>query len=58
MIDSGEVIGEGGFGFVRKATHIPTGQTVAVKICPLSSYDMPQLKALQQEIDIQRHILH
>lgn len=47
-IYSGETIGEGAFGFVRKATHLPTGQTVAVKICPLSSYDSLQLRALEQ----------
>jgi serine/threonine protein kinase len=46
MDNIGETIGEGGFGFVRKATHLATGQTVAVKICPLSRYDGEQLKAL------------
>ena len=45
-----KLIGEGGFGKVRKAIHKITRQTVAVKVCKVDHYDREQLEAIQREI--------
>jgi serine/threonine protein kinase len=54
----GETIGEGGFGLVKKATHLPTGETVAVKICKTISLSPDQLHAIEKEIEVQRSLFH
>ena len=55
----GDKIGEGTFGIVRKATHILTGESVAIKILDKTKLKTPTDKTrLEREISILKHLHH
>ena len=55
---SEQVIGKGGFATVKRATHLPTGETVAVKIINKNHLSSEQLKKIWDEVDIHRTLHH
>lgn len=52
-----ETIGVGGFGVVKKAVHLLTGQIVAVKICAVEG-DHRLEDSIEKEIEQQRTFMH
>jgi len=52
-----ETIGSGGFAKVKRAVHLPTGETVAIKIMDKSSLgsDLPRVKT---EIEAMKNLHH
>ncbi|KAL0241617.1 hypothetical protein GEMRC1_006852 [Eukaryota sp. GEM-RC1] len=55
----GSVIGEGTFGKVRKATHIPTSAKVAMKVLEKSKiHDNADIERITREIRILRLLNH
>ncbi|GKT22894.1 Kinase, CAMK CAMKL [Aduncisulcus paluster] len=55
----GKTIGEGTFGRVRLATHVPTGEKVAMKILEKSQMkDKTDLERVNREISIMKHLNH
>ena len=49
--DIKETIGSGGFGKVKRAIHLPTGETVAIKVCYQTYDDNLCFKRLRCNID-------
>ena len=56
--DLGEVLGEGGFAQVRRATHKITGQQVAIKSIDLCKIKPDKLDMLKNEIEVMKMLDH